>query len=456
MSKFFQLVSATITLWVLSVSLGFAASDPSSRQFMTVSDIHFDPFTICDPSAACPLIDALRNAPSSQWNSILSREMKLLPHYGEDTNYLLLKSTMAELGKRARVVRPQFVLVLGDLIAHNYILKFKQYSSDKSQEAYEGFVRKTYEYLVMELNRAFPGVDVFAVVGNHETYQGSYMVDRNGAYYHDMNYVFARLIKNKRSKAELQNSFPVGGYYAINLPQQRNLKIIAVNSLIFSYRAQGAEVAKAADEELAWLHHELELAALRHQKVMIVDHIPDGVDVYSSLKTGKFDLVTLYKPEYTTRFEAEMQQFAPIIVGVLAGHFHTDWFQVLTYGNDKVPVSGVPSISPLVGNNPGYKVYQYSSLTLQLENFQTYYYPLNNASWIMMYDFNDEYQPGCYDCTLLAGMQNIAKDGYIAEQYIRNFHLRSQSLIQPYWLPYFWCDIFTVQSSDYQNCITSM
>lgn len=455
MSKIYQIVSAIIILWVLSISLGCAAADSNSRQFMAVSDIHFDPFTICDPSTACPLIDTLRKAPSSQWHGILSRELKLMPHYGEDTNYGLLKASMAELGKRAREVRPQFVLVLGDFIAHNYIFKFKYYSSDKSQEAYEAFVKKTYEFLVLELNGAFQDVDVFAVIGNHETYEGSYAVDRNGAYYHDMSYVFADLIKNKRSKAEMQTTFPVGGYYAINLPQQRDLKIIAVNSLIFSYRAHGAEVAKAADEELAWLHHELELAQLRHQKVMIVDHIPDGVDVFSSLKENNFNLVTLYKPEYTARFEAEIQQFAPMIVGVLAGHFHTDWFQVLSFGNDKVPVSGVPSISPLVGNNPGYKVYQYSPLTLQLQNFQTYYYPLSDARWFKMYDFNEVYQPACHDCSLLSGMQAIQKEGYTAEQYINNFSLRSKLSIQASWLPYYWCDIFSVQSSDYLNCISA-
>jgi sphingomyelin phosphodiesterase acid-like 3 len=110
------------------------------------------------------------------------------------------------------------------------------------------------------------------------------------------------------------------------------------------------------------LRNELTSAKNHHQQVIIAMHIPPGIDVYATLKLRLFRLVSLWKQNYTQQFENVLAQFAPEVSGVLAGHLHSDWSQVITLQNKaEIPISGTTSISPIFGNNPGFKIYTYSA-----------------------------------------------------------------------------------------------
>ena len=81
----------------------------------------------------------------------------------------------------------------------------------------------------------------------------------------------------------------------------------------------------------------------------------------------------MWKTPYTKRFETEIAEFSPNIVGILAGHLHRDWTQILSYdGKNSVPMSGTPSISPIFGNDPGFKIYTYSTTTKKIERSETH------------------------------------------------------------------------------------
>ena len=86
-----------------------------------------------------------------------------------------------------------------------------------------------------------------------------------------------------------------------------------------------------------------------------------------------------------------LQQSPAPIVGLLVGHTHMDTFQIIdgTMGKPPIPVIFTPSISPIDGNNPGFKILTLSP-DLGLTDFDTYFYPIDHLpnAWQKEYNFN--------------------------------------------------------------------
>ncbi len=113
-----------------------------------------------------------------------------------------------------------------------------------------------------------------------------------------------------------------------------------LNTNVFSYKAKGENINQTAMQQLDWLHAQLQAAQNKKQTVLIAMHIPIGVDIYASLRFKLFTLMEFWKPTYLQRFQNELQQFAPRIAGIFAGHLHSDWFQILTFSSGEIPVTG--------------------------------------------------------------------------------------------------------------------
>lgn len=67
-----------------------------TRQFLALSDIHFDPFVDCPSNNNhCQLITELQKYPYYQWQKVFSQYGSQLPsQYGHDTNYALWQSLL--------------------------------------------------------------------------------------------------------------------------------------------------------------------------------------------------------------------------------------------------------------------------------------------------------------------------------------------------------------------------
>lgn len=359
--------------------------------FLSLADIHFNPFISCRNAIPCPLIQKLNQAPSRQWAKILITYDTEAQRYTEDTHYQLFKSTLMAAKKAVEAENAQFVIVLGDFLGHTYYRLYKKYSSDKSIVGYRSFVRKTLEFMTSEFAEAFPTLDVYVTVGNNDSYQGDYHCECNGAFFNDAKNTWATLIKNKNNRLAMQREFPQGGYYAVDIPKQPLLKLIVLNSVIFSTNARGKNVNQAADDELKWLHQQLESVKTKQQKAFIVMHIPMGTDMYATFRIRFFRLMELWKTAYTERFQAELQMYSAQIAGIFAGHLHSDWYQSLTYNQNEIPMTGTTSVSPIFGNNPGFKIYSYNLESKQLKDFALYYYPLNGDKiWAKEYSLNHD------------------------------------------------------------------
>lgn len=443
-----------ILLCICIASSAFA--DRTSR-FLSVTDIHFDPFITCNSITPCPIIEKLQNTPGSLWRFVLSKEANNPPAFGQDSNYQLFESALTEIKNTADAENVRFVLVLGDFLGHDYKEKFMQYAKYKTQKDYENFVNATMLFITSEFARTMLLTDIYFTVGNNDSYQDDYFSDPNGTFFKDMSQLWSNLIIDKKNRMAMRNQFISGGYYAVNAPHQPDLHIIILNSSLFSKKSGGNNIPQAANAELNWLHQELAAAHAKHQKSIIALHIPAGTDVFTSLRRTPFSIVEFWYPQYTQRFQDELAIYGPDIIGILPAHLHMDWFQVLTAGNHKILVSATPAISPLFGNKPSFKVFNYDVNSLQLEDFSTYEFLLNQGNqWQREYTFNSIYQPTCQNCQIINGMQLLQKANALANYYIYLYSIGTNSQpITTYWLPYYWCQTRTIFANAYQDCLNN-
>ncbi|MCD6040102.1 MAG: cpdA 2 [Gammaproteobacteria bacterium] len=459
-----QIRYALIILTLLVTHSVFAQT-PSTKKFISISDIHFNPFIGCNQfSTPCPILTELRNTDPTSWDNIFEKYAdKIETSYHQDTDFFLLQSTLTELNTLTQRCSPAFMVILGDFLAHKFREQYQKYSGDLSIAGYQAFVRGNFEYLTHKLNQAMPITDIYPALGNNDSYGQNYEVDPHGFFLHDLRTIFSALIKNKTAKKEFQNEFANGGYYAVTLPQ-KNQRLIVLNSVLFSALYHTSAMQQAAEEQLAWLQLQLSTAQQRQQKVLLALHIPPGVDIYLSLKLFSSLIQAgpplFWQDSYNKQFLSLLQQYANTVVAILAGHIHSDAFQLIANKaqNSFIPVSFTSSISPMNGNNPGLKVFTYASRTFELVNFHTYFYPINegkSARWKKEYDFNSVYQPDCQSCSVINGMLQLTKDNILENSYVKYYNLSNstQSAIQHNWLPYYWCGIYNMDWQSYQVCL---
>lgn len=371
-----------VLLGWLFVATAYAETTPattSSLAVMAISDIHFDPFIVCESEKIkpCPLITKLRAASAENWPAILKQYDVTAPAMYRDTDYTLLVTMLASAKQAAQEDHVKFVLVLGDFLGHEYRQHYRVYAKDKSRANYQAFVKKTMAFLLAELKRTFPNLDIFIVSGNNDGYHYDYYVDANGAYFHDLSEMGAKLVLTPKYRAELAKTFSYAGYYAVELNPQ--LRLLMLNSVLFSYKAKGPQLSKVASQELDWLHQQLLLAKEQHQRVLIAMHIPEGKDFYLLSSVKLFRMLDLWHENEAARFNAEIAQFAPEIAGILTGHLHWDSLHTLHFDNAKIDVVGVPAISPIFGSRPGFTTLFYSVPGYELDDKETFVYSFSGV-----------------------------------------------------------------------------
>ena len=166
---------------ILAVAFFAVVSGSYARaesKFLWISDIHFNPM------ADAALVSELEKAEPAQWEAILNRTSpNTFSQYKSDTNWWLLKSALAQFPKTIR--HPEFVMVTGDLLAHDFPATFQSATHDSDQQHYREFVLKTVQFLALELQRKFPGTKIFITPGNNDNDCGDYTIQANGDFLND-------------------------------------------------------------------------------------------------------------------------------------------------------------------------------------------------------------------------------------------------------------------------------
>ena len=207
-----------------------------------VSDIHFEPFW--DPGKA----SQLAAVPAAQWNAILAAPatpdqqqrfaamQKGCHAKGVDTSYPLLDTSLRTM--RARAAGAKFITLSGDLISHGFSCKFNSVFPHAAPADYRAFVEKTIDYVLLELRGTFPGVPLYAALGNNDSGCGDYQLDAHSDFLSAEGQSFTSgFPASERSRA--QETFAAGGYYSVSLPGPfQHARLLVLDDLFMSSRYQ--------------------------------------------------------------------------------------------------------------------------------------------------------------------------------------------------------------------------
>ena len=410
----------------------------SEHTFLILSDIHFDPFAACPTDMTpCPLIQALQKAPVTDWDNLFKPYLHTISSkIGQDTNIALLNATFAEIDSLPK--NYDFVLIPGDFLAHDFKNQFIKMTNDTNEKDYQQFVNKTFAYLYLRLQKTFPNKIINIAFGNNDTYGKNYSVTPQGQFYQQMSALWHKTNVD---------TFKRAGYYTVDLAHHNT--IIVLNSVLFSTRVSGIYVQTAAFQELKWLRQQLLLAKNQHQHVWIITHIPNGIDVYTTIHSKQ--ITPMWQQTYNHDFLTLLAEYSDTVNAVITSHVHMDGFQMLL-SDTQTPIidTFVPAISPIYGNNPAFKIYHYDPSTLRLTNFTTYYFDMKKQHWKKEYDFNKIYPARDF----LHGYRLIQKTGWYALWYKRYYSVgtKTQYIAQGYWLPYYWCALYHQTVEGYAHC----
>lgn len=455
-----------------------ATAEKGTIPAIFTSDIHFDPFN--DPSKA----KELATAPVSEWHSILADPPSadqvqaftgIQQHChakGIDTPFVLLRSSLAAMHTRQPYAK--FIVVTGDLIAHAFPCRYEALFPKAAPGDYQAFVLKTISFVMEELQREFPGIPVYASLGNNDSACGDYLLDANSEFVAEAGKILAQGLPTSQQRQAINQSVD-GAYYSVTMAApMRGTRLIAVNDLFLSPKynsCAGKPDPTGATQEMAWLESELQQARHAGQKVWLIGHIPPGVDPYSTVLKfrdvcGGQSPVTFLASD---KMADLMVEYADVVQLGIFGHTHMDEMRLLApppgsplpAEGHRVPVKLVASISPVDGNNPSFTIARINPLSAQLEDYDVIAASNQTGiatTWTEEYNFAKTYHQTVFSSATLKKLtDSFSKDpgaNTLASQaYIRDYFVGNMSrALTPFW-PTYVCAVENHTAQGFAACL---
>jgi hypothetical protein len=349
------IAAASLTALALLLCSSARTAPRSPSEFLWISDLHFDPTV--NPA----LVDSLADTDASDWARILASSPGRPSKFGEDTDWPLLASSLAEIRKVSQPA--QFTIVTGDIFVHNFRQKFNRTAFNNGDEAFRRFTAKTFDFVAAQLADLIPGKPVLFTLGNNDSDCGDYELQPGGAFLKDTSAAVAKMLGPLADESSASD-WAASGSYSVPHPLLKHYRVIALNSVYFSprYRNACAETSAAPDpaqNEMSWLAAQLAAAKTHREKVWLLYHVAPGIDGYATAhpKGGGTEkrIVYMWKPEDNDRFQQLLEQYRDTVTISLAGHEHTDDFRLVNHSL----VLLAPGLSPLVGQNPAFRLVTY-------------------------------------------------------------------------------------------------
>ena len=433
----------------------------ATTQFIFISDIHFSPFY--DET----IFNDLVQADVSRWAAIFESSTITEPRpWGNETNYPLL--TKALDAARRQVRSAPFLLFGGDILAHKFRETFFGLYGKEDEEALRAFSYKTVAFFVSQVRQHFGETPVLFILGNVDAYAGDYLIVPGGAFLADTAELFySQFLLQGADREQYLKTYSAGGYYVADPPGSKVL-FVCLNSVLFSIRRTDttAEEEDAAWKQLDWLEETLASAEKEGRKVWLFLHIPPGADIFGTVNTfmddtGHIsDVATLWKEEYLDRFLELTGRFSATIQAGFAGHTHMDEYRLTA--SDQVEKTGTilisPSISPVFGNDPAFKVLTMGTEGWTLRGYRSVAYHFEDPApeFDFFYDFSDAYESDLLLKEALIGLYPaLSTDSSKRQAYSRYYysgHEGGNPINDTNW-PAYWCGIGRLPKSDYRDCV---
>jgi len=445
-----------------------------------VSDIHFDPFN--DPAKAHDLVAA----PVTEWKSILSgppsanrqqafAALQQTCHArGVDTPFALLNASLQAMHSRQADAR--FMTVSGDLIAHAFSCRFTTLVPGSTPGDYQAFMLKTLEFVMGELRASFPGMPVYAALGNNDTGCGDYRLDANSDFLAQAGRIVVEALPSSQRQKAVKD-FARGGYYSVAMAEpMRDTRLIVLNDLFQSPKyatCGGKPDPAAADTEMVWLEKELGEARRLRQKAWVMGHIPPGIDPHSTV--AKFRNICGGQPPVEFLSSDKMAEllieFADVVRLGIFGHTHMDEMRLLqpegseaqSAGAHSVAIKLVPSISPVDGNTPSFTVARVNPSSAVLQDYEVMEASNQSgidATWTPEYSYFLAYHLPRFSPTEVKELILEFKDDSGAKTaasaaYLRNYFVGDRSSeLHPFWAEYV-CSLDHYTAKGFAACVCS-
>lgn len=446
---------AILSIVVLAGCINGCGRRSETSQIMVLSDVHFNPFY----DAA--IFQSLANSDASQWKDIFeSSTNTTLSTWGEDTNYPLLRKALASV--KANSTSSSIAIFPGDMLVHGFETKFYLLYGSEDETAMRAFLLKTVTFFATEVRANLGNIPVVFELGNNDAYEGDYKIEPNSPFLTDTAEPFYTLFLNSTADHEtFFSTYQTGGYYLAQ-PLGTNFAIIGLNSIFFSPDA-ASDTQAAATAELDWFESTLAAAASSGQKVWILTHIPTGANIHSNMgridSNGQLgDAKMLWDPTFQERFLSILSTYSETVTMVFTGHTHMDEYR-LPIGSLEV----TPAISPIDGNNPAFKIFNYYKNSFKVSDYKVMNYDLATApdSFENYYTFSSVYETlgisGTLDVVLETIFPFLATDASKQASYKNYYysgHNDSNPITDLNW-PVYWCGIGMMVKEDYTNCVNN-
>ena len=312
-----------ISFWLPGLPETFAGLPPTpSGNALLLSDLHFDP--LADPGILKQLIDA----PASDWEPIFASSKQVgYARTPDDANYPLIKSAFYAAAGQSSV---DFVIATGDYLRHDFQQAFLKDGGTSDQ--FTDFATKTALFVLHTLQTTFR-VPVYFALGNDDSPSGDYRVDPGGPFLAQL----ADSLEVLKNHPDAAADFRAAGFYELPHPTLANHEILVLNTVLWSrsHSIFQPDSADAGAAEIQWLGWHLYRAKISGKKVILVMHIPPGIDSYKSAHTGVGKAaIEFWQSRYFAQFLELMKIYGTIVQLALAGHTHMDDFRVLSPGDN--------------------------------------------------------------------------------------------------------------------------
>ena len=332
-----------------------------------------------------------------------------------DSGNDLWDSAKKKINQVIEVNHPKFLLALGDFPFH-----FKG-----NINAVENSFKTVYTELITIAKKY--NLPLIIAPGNNDSYTGDYQSLTND---HPVLFLPGKNTVACYADSTLETS--LGCYAAYPLGKKNHLKIIVLNTVIFSAHKENngsptytlQKQNADATIEMKWFIKQLQQAKNNNDNVLIAMHIPPGFDAYFG-KSSPDSLKNLWSTSLQFKgspllndFLDEIYNYKNNIVGILSSHSHMDGLRLLiddtTITTSKIAslLVSVPGIAPGHGNNPSMKMVTYNPhKNFELENFTTYFMNYDNHNRIVKnfdssYTFSNQFQCKA-DTSMLANVTKI-------------------------------------------------
>jgi hypothetical protein len=337
-----------------------------------LNDIHYDPNYVAtgNPENSCRKAVSKPNASYA------------FGQYGCDAPQLVIGSLLSYA--RSVAPSPDFVVIAGDFPAHDLDLKRPALLS-------------LFQAVFAMVGAYFPGVPIYPTLGNND------FIPEWGAVSSDpddfANFAKAQLYLSDSELTTLKK----GGYFYHDFGAVR---ILFLNTIMYSVKRKQTS-DKDPFGQFAWIESVAADARSKGMTIGTVMHVPPGMRKVGT-KVGWY-------PDYATQYHALTLRHN--ISFAWSAHAHLDQFLVTADSDDRRYLLGHSSVSPVDGNNPGFRVYKIGPSGIL--NYQQYFgdllkNPTKDVTWQLEYDFVNAYQVPDGSPASVAAAALFARDDTVA------------------------------------------